>query len=46
VNGLFMSNNGYEYGLILLTISVSLVVSGGGALSLDRAVHKALAQRP
>lgn len=46
VNGLFMSNNGYEYGLILLTISVSLVVSGGGALSLDRAVHKALDQRP
>lgn len=35
-NGLFMSNNGYEFGLALLAMSVSLLISGGGALSLDR----------
>ncbi|MBB1486351.1 DoxX family protein [Oceanospirillum sediminis] len=35
-NGLFMSNNGYEFGLALLSISVALVFSGGGALSADR----------
>lgn len=37
-NGLFMSNNGYEFGLALLAISVSLLVSGGGRLALDRAI--------
>jgi len=35
-NGLFLSNNGYEYGLALLAISVALVFNGGGRLSLDR----------
>ena len=35
-NGLFMSNNGYEFGLALLAISVSLAVSGAGRGSLDR----------
>ncbi|MFV8817726.1 DoxX family protein [Haliea sp. E17] len=35
-NGLFMSNNGYEFGLALLAISVSLAFSGAGRLSLDR----------
>lgn len=34
-NGLFMSNNGYEFGLALLAISVSLAISGGGRLALD-----------
>ena len=34
-NGLFMSNNGYEFGLALLAGAVSLVLSGGGRLSLD-----------
>jgi putative oxidoreductase len=34
-NGLFMSNNGYEFGLALLAASVSLLLSGGGRLSLD-----------
>jgi len=34
-NGLFMSNNGYEYALALLAISVSLVFSGGGRASVD-----------
>ncbi len=35
-NGLFMSNNGYEFGLALLAISVSLAFSGAGRASLDR----------
>ncbi len=34
-NGLFMSNNGYEFGLALLTIAIALVVNGGGAFSID-----------
>jgi putative oxidoreductase len=37
-NGLFMSNNGYEFGLTLLAISVALAFSGGGRFSLDRAL--------
>lgn len=35
-NGLFMSNNGYEFALALLAISVALLFSGGGRLSVDR----------
>ena len=35
-NGLFMSNNGYEFGLALLAIAVSLAVSGAGRGSLDQ----------
>ncbi|UHQ53850.1 MULTISPECIES: DoxX family protein [unclassified Microbulbifer] len=34
-NGLFMSNNGYEYALTLLVVSVALAIQGGGRLSLD-----------
>lgn len=34
-NGLFMSNNGYEFGLALLAASISLAISGGGKLALD-----------
>ena len=42
-NGLFMSNNGYEYALILLAASLALMVSGGGKLSDDRAISQRLA---
>ncbi|MEH6637083.1 MAG: DoxX family protein [Halioglobus sp.] len=35
-NGLFMDNNGYEFGLVLLAISVGLVFRGAGSLSVDR----------
>ncbi|SHE77363.1 putative oxidoreductase [Modicisalibacter ilicicola DSM 19980] len=35
-NGLFMSNNGYEFALALLAISISLATSGAGRLGLDR----------
>ena len=37
-NGLFMSNNGYEFGLSLLAISVALIFSGAGYLSIDRLI--------
>jgi putative oxidoreductase len=35
-NGLFMSNNGYEFGLALLAVSVSLTLRGAGSFSADR----------
>ena len=34
-NGLFMSNNGYEFALSLLAATVALTIQGGGALSID-----------
>jgi putative oxidoreductase len=36
--GLFVANNGYEFGLALLAVTVSLVVSGAGRASLDAAL--------
>jgi putative oxidoreductase len=39
-NGLFMSNNGYEYALTLLVASVSLAISGAGRLSLDAVLSR------
>lgn len=42
-NGLFMSNNGYEFGLALIAISVSLIFSGAGKLSLDNLITQRLA---
>ncbi len=39
-NGLFMSNNGYEYGLALLAASIALLISGAGRASLDRLIVK------
>jgi putative oxidoreductase len=42
-NGLFMSNNGYEFGLALFAISISLIFSGAGKLSLDNALAQRLA---
>jgi putative oxidoreductase len=35
-NGLFMTNNGYEFGLALLVISAALIARGAGSLSVDR----------
>jgi putative oxidoreductase len=35
-NGLFMSNNGYEFGLSLMAMAVALVFNGAGAFSVDR----------
>ncbi|QOL26839.1 DoxX family protein [Thalassotalea sp. LPB0316] len=42
-NGLFMANNGYEFGLALLAASVSLAISGAGKLSADAILAKKLA---
>jgi len=44
-NGLFMSNNGYEFALALFAISVSLIFSGAGKLSLDSLVAQRLANK-
>ena len=43
-NGLFMSNNGYEFGLALLVVSVGLVFRGAGSFSADRALQAQLAK--
>ena len=40
-NGLFLSNNGYEFALALLAATVSLTFQGGGALALDTVIAKA-----
>lgn len=37
-NGLFMSNNGYEFALALLAGAVSLLISGGGRVSADSVI--------
>lgn len=42
-NGLFMANNGYEFGLALLAASVSLLLSGSGKISVDSLLSKKLA---
>lgn len=39
-NGLFMSNNGYEYTLALLAITLALAIQGGGKLSLDAKLNQ------
>ena len=44
-NGLFMSNNGYEFALALLAAALSLGVSGAGRGSLDGLLARSAAQR-
>ncbi|WP_428624421.1 DoxX family protein [Sedimenticola sp.] len=39
-NGLFMSNNGYEFGLALLAASIALAINGAGRGSLDAVLSK------
>lgn len=41
-NGIFMSNNGYEFGLSLLAITIALFIQGGGKYSIDDNIYKAL----
>lgn len=43
-NGLFISNNGYEFGLALLAVSAGLVFRGAGSLSADRLLQTQLAK--
>ena len=41
-NGLFMSNNGYEFALTLLAVNVALAIQGGGKYSVDIAIANKL----
>ena len=38
----FNPNNGYEFGLALLAISVALAIHGGGKYSLDQMISRKL----
>lgn len=42
-NGLFLTNNGYEFGLALLLISAALFIRGAGSFSLDNVLAKRFA---
>ena len=37
-NGLFSANRGYEYPMTLLAMALMLLISGGGQVSVDRAL--------
>src|SRR5262249_117615 len=37
-NGLFAANRGYEYPMTLLAIALTLLITGGGQASVDRAL--------
>ncbi|MEG5263122.1 DoxX family protein [Pseudomonas sp. JDS28PS106] len=39
-NGLFMSNNGFEFALALLGGSIAILIEGAGRLSVDRVIAK------
>ncbi len=39
-NGLFLSNDGYEYGLALLAVTVALMLSGAGRASVDAMLQR------
>lgn len=41
-NGLFLSNNGYEYALSLLAVTVALAIQGGGSASVDKVLAERL----
>jgi len=42
-HGLFISNNGYEFGLALLAISLAVLAGGAGRFSVDHWLAKKLA---
>lgn len=41
-NGLFISNNGYEFALSLLAVTTALAFMGGGKFSLDKIIETKL----
>ena len=41
-NGLFISNNGYEFALSLLAATVALAFIGGGSFSVDQRINRAV----
>lgn len=45
VNGFFITNNGYEYALALLAVSVALLLDGAGKLSLDERLSRSCSRR-
>ncbi len=45
-NGLFMANNGYEYALTLMIVSVALMIQGAGAYSVDGLISGKLDSEP
>lgn len=45
-NGLFLANNGYEYALTLLVISIALMLQGGGRYSVDQFILNRLENQP
>jgi len=44
-NGLFLANNGYEFGLALFAASLSLAFSGAGRFAIDNLIHNSTAQK-
>lgn len=45
VNGFFITDNGYEYTLVLLAASLALLLDGAGSLSLDAQLGRVCASR-
>lgn len=43
-NGLFMSNNGYEFALALLAVAVSMMLSGAGRASIDAMLSRSVSK--
>ena len=43
-NGFFLTNNGYEFGLALLAVSVGLLFRGAGSLSVDQLLQNQLSK--
>lgn len=41
-SGFFISNNGYEFALALLAITLALFIQGGGKYSIDNTVYRQL----
>ncbi len=41
-NGLFMANNGYEFGLALLVVCIGFIFRGAGSLSADQLLQARL----
>ena len=40
VNGLFMANNGYEFAMALLVVSITLAIRGAGSFSADATIAR------
>lgn len=45
-HGFFLQNQGFEYTFALLCAAVSLIISGGGAISFDGLIARRMGARP